>query len=284
MDQVDAVVEQVAELRGGQRHPRQLAVHGVEERHDPGADQARPELPLPKEPEGGEHQQQTDVGHMVGAQPGGGAPAGDDPRRDRPNVLSDQVGHALVRALEGARFDRAGIGGVELYQDRRLALAELAVVGQFGQVQPLQAGRDRPAFQVGRNRRGAARLGMRGHRDAIIGHQHGARPLGQCRDHALIEYPVGQREHHGAARGRRVARLQADAGEDARQPFARRHRPDPSRTRAQSHAEGRGHGVNRGLHNCEAPFPKPSGALIAAPARRVSAALQHGGRLRHRRL
>jgi hypothetical protein len=111
MDQVDAVVEDVAPLGRGQGHPGQLAVDGVEEGHDPGADQAPAEVAGPEQAEGRQHQQEAE-GHLVRRHLGQGAPAGDDPGRRRPDVLGDEVGDALVRALEQALLDRADGSGV----------------------------------------------------------------------------------------------------------------------------------------------------------------------------
>src|SRR3546814_2773689 len=64
MDQVDAVIEDVAELRRLQRHPCELAVDRIEERHDPGGEQAAQIVAVAELEKRDDHERQAQQRHL----------------------------------------------------------------------------------------------------------------------------------------------------------------------------------------------------------------------------
>ena len=177
MDQVDGVIEDVAEGRGLQRHARQLAVDGVEEGHDPGRSQAPAVVAVPERTTWppARSTRLSEV-TMLGVMPRLRAPAGDRARRARPAVQRHEIGDALVGAREDARLDVAQVLRGQRQQEGRFALAQRVVVAA-GQLRRRAAAADPRA-----PRRSAA--ASRASATARRRHEHGDAVAVCCPPHA----------------------------------------------------------------------------------------------------
>ena len=71
MDEINAVIEIVAPFAGGERGAGKLAVHGVEEGHEPGGDEARNELAFRKNQNARNTMRAATIVTMLGVTPRG---------------------------------------------------------------------------------------------------------------------------------------------------------------------------------------------------------------------
>ena len=129
MDKVQGMVQQVAETARGERHPGQLAVHGIEKGHEPSQRQAGNEMAVPESRACQDRQHHAEPGNVIRPDAKPGADFCRPPRRDRPHPLGDQVGHALIGTAEQLLLKFIPVIGAYLPGPGRLVFFQPVVIG-----------------------------------------------------------------------------------------------------------------------------------------------------------
>ena len=123
MDEVDAMIIDIAPLRIGHRRAGELAVNGIEKGHRPARDDPGDPRANPEKLKGDTDQHQAECGHSVRLHADGSRPARDVKGRPGPGIFRDDVCHTLVGALELSLFDDPRRGGENGERVGRLSLA-----------------------------------------------------------------------------------------------------------------------------------------------------------------
>jgi len=127
MDQIDTVIEQVAEAARLHGDPRQLAINGIEPCHQPAHRQAEQVMALPECEPGSQHQQQAERGDRVGCDPVIRAPAHSAAGGCWPQPFGHQIRNALVGIAIQQRFKLPTALAFHRLQQRRFGAAQRCI-------------------------------------------------------------------------------------------------------------------------------------------------------------
>ena len=130
MQQVDAVIEDIADAGRSEGDARELAVDGVEKSHQPRGEEADAEIAAGEQPHRQQHEQQARRRHHVGGDAARRAPARDPEGGPRPQPFRHEVGDALVGGAE-----QLSLGGElrvrgQRKRERHGAFAQRLVIGR----------------------------------------------------------------------------------------------------------------------------------------------------------